>query len=304
MSSFETVAALAAVQHGVVERCQLDRAGLSPRRIRTLCEHGVIRRVARGIYVVAGAAPSWEQDLTVAVRSAGELAVAGHRSASGLWYLDRFRRRHIEVAVEAPAPRRRPGVVLHETTRLPSRDRTVVDGIPVTTPTRTLIDMGRFVGVARLGAMVDDAVRRDLTTYEDLHTRFSELAGRGRDGISTIREVLESRPGGAVVPDSPLESEARRLLIAAGLPEPVLHHRVDCGEIAYVLDLAWPELFVALECDGFRFHRTPDQLDWDDRRRNALGLRGWLVLHATWARVRDDPVALVAEVRRALQTRP
>ena len=192
---------------------------------------------------------------------------------------------------------------MHQTTRLPARDRTVLDGIPVTTPTRTLIDVGRFVTAARLGAMVDDAVRRDLTSYEDLHRRFAELAGRGRWGIATMREVLDRRPCGATVPDSQFELDVRELLTAAGLPEPVLHHRVDAGEIAYVLDLAWPEARVALECDGFRFHRTPDQLEWDDRRRDALGLRGWLVLHTTWRRHREDPGGLVAEVRDALTSR-
>lgn len=303
MPVFDRVAGVAATHHGVVTYDQLRALGATERAVRTWCAQGVLRRAARGIYVVARAPPSWLQEVAVAVRSGGPLALAGARCAAGLWRFDRFRRRHVEVVVEAPAPRRRPGLHVIQTTRLPARDRTVLHGIAVTTPTRTLIDMGRFVGAARLGAMVDDAVRRSLTTYEDLHLRFAELASRGRPGIATMREVLERRPCGAEVPDSQFELDVRDLLVRAGLPEPVLHHRVDCGELAYVLDLAWPNALVALECDGFRFHRTPDQLEWDDRRRNALGLRGWLVLHTTWWRHRDDPIGLVGEVRHALARR-
>jgi hypothetical protein len=303
VSFFDRVAATAATQHGAVTRAQILAAGATARRLRTLQQQGVVSRAARGIYVLAGAPPTWEQDVIVAALASSPSAVASHRTAAALWHLDRFRRRHVEVSTEGPAPRRPTGAVVHESTLLPARDRTAVSGIPVTSPTRTLIDMGRFVGTARLGAMVDDAVRRELTSYEALQLRFAELAGRGRDGIATIREVLEDRPGGATVPDSPLEDAARATLAAAGLPAPVLHHRVRCDEIEYVLDLAWTDHLVALECDGFRFHRTPDDLDWDDRRRTELGLRGWLVLHTTWNHLRDEPSRLVRDVRTALEQR-
>ena len=151
--------------------------------------------------------------------------------------------------------------------------------------------------------MVDDAVRRDLTSYEELHRRFTELARPGRPGIARMREVLASRPGGEPVPGSPFELTVRDLLVAAGIPAPVLQHPVDCGEVTYLLDLAWPEPRVAVECDGFRFHRTPDQLDWDDRRNSELALRGWLVHHVTWRQLRRDPHDVVARARTALRSR-
>jgi very-short-patch-repair endonuclease len=193
------------------------------------------------------------------------------------------------------------GARVHESDDLPNRDRTVLEGIPVSTPARTILDVARYVSASRLGAMLDDAVRRDLTTYHDVQQRFAELAARGRNGIATARQVLSTRPDGAAVPDSPLEEDARTLLRRAGVPEPVLHFRVDCDELTYVLDLAWPEQLVALECDGFRFHRTPAQLDWDDRRRTALALRGWLVLHTTRTSLLTQPDRLVRDVTAALR---
>ena len=95
----------------------------------------------------------------------------------------------------------------------------------------------------------------------------------------------------------------RDRLVVAGLPSPVLQHLVDCGATTYLLDLAWPEPRVAVECDGFRFHRTPDQLEWDDRRQSELALRGWLVLRVTWRQFHHDPYDLIARVRAALTGR-
>ncbi|MHB1139665.1 MAG: endonuclease domain-containing protein [Microthrixaceae bacterium] len=169
--------------------------------------------------------------------------------------------------------------------------------------TRTLIDMGRYVGVRRLGKMIDDAVVRNLTSYEEVGQRAAELSRPGRNGIVTVREAMSTRPGGTPPPGSPLEVDVRDLLRRHGLPDPVPQWRVDCGEITYQLDLAWPDSLVAVECDGFRFHRTPEQLDWDDRRRTELSLRGWMVLHATWNGARNEPERLVDDARRALRSR-
>lgn len=163
--------------------------------------------------------------------------------------------------------------------------------------------MGRYVSPTRLGSMIDDAVRRGLTSYEDLHARHAALARPGRNGIRTVAEALADRPVGAPVPGSPFEVLVRRLLVSAGLPEPVAQHPVPCDGITYLLDLAWPRVLVAVECDGFRFHRTPEQLEWDDRRRTELSRRGWLVHHVTWRQYRRAPDELVAEVRSSLRRR-
>ena len=226
--------------------------------------------------------------------------MGSHRCAAGLWRLDDFRRGAIDIV--SPRWTRHGGdhANVHETSDLPGRDRGNVEGIAVTSPTRTLIDMGRFVGAHRLGAMLDDAVRRGLTSYEATHERFRELARSGRNGIRTMRRVLEERPGGAPAPGSDFETKVRRLLVGAGFQAPALQHPVVCGEYRFLLDLAWPDRMLAVECEGFRFHRTPDQLAWDEFRRNQLTLRNWTVLAYTWIRVRDDPDGVIAEVRQAL----
>lgn len=303
MSVFGPISCLAARQHGTVTRQQLAELAYSDSQVRALLSSGVLVRVAPGVYLIAGSVPNWRRDLRVALHRAGPGAVVSHRSAAALWELDRFRPGHLDLV--APWARARTGtdVTIHRSTDLPARDITAVDGLPITTPTRTLLDMGRFVPAARLGSMMDDAVRRNLTSFEALHSRLAELSRPGRKGLSPARSALADRPGGSTPAGSPFETRVRRLLISAGIPEPVLQHRVCCGEITYPLDLAWPELLVAVECDGFRFHRTPDQLEWDDRRRTALGRLGWLLHHVTWRQYRDDPENLVREVRWSLSLR-
>lgn len=303
MAFFGDIAALAARQHGTITRAQALALGGSDRRLETLVRNGVLERELPGIYVIAGTAPTWRRRLAVALHAGGPLALIAHRAAAGLWRLDRFRSGHVEAV--APHRQARTGgrVTIHRTLDLPERDRTVIHGFPVTAVTRTLVDMGNYVGAVRLGRMIDDAVVRGLTTYDDVGLRAGELARSGRSGIVTVREAMASRPGGSPPPGSPLEVEVRDLLLQNGVRSPVLQWPVECGAITYSLDLAWPDLRVAVECDGFRFHRTPEQLDWDDRRRTELSLRGWVVIHTTWNQQRVEPLRIVTDVRRALAAR-
>jgi predicted transcriptional regulator of viral defense system len=174
---FDEVARVAAQRHGVITRSQLRACGCSERGIRTLTANGVLERRERGVYVVAGSPPTWRQRVLVACSAGGPLALAGHRCASSLWGFDRYRAGTVELTAPYQSARMRPGLLVHRSTELPARDRTVLDGIPVTSPARTLIDVGRYMTPIRLGAMVDDAVRRDLTSYRSSMSASSRWPG-------------------------------------------------------------------------------------------------------------------------------
>lgn len=300
MPVFDEVAAIATTQHGCVRSEDLRGLGLTRAQIRTMERSGFLIRRDLGVFTVVGSPSTWRQDVMAEVLIAGPQAVASGRTAAALWQLDRFRPGAIDVLSGRWMRRRSGDARRHETVDLRGIDRGMVDHIPVTAPTRTLIDMGRYVGAHRLGNMLDDAVRRDLTSYEEVHHRFGELARSGRNGITTMRAVLEDRPCGAPPPGSPFEVEVRNLLVGAGIVPPVLQHPVRCGELRFLLDLAWPDQLVAVECEGFQFHRTPSQLAWDEMRRNRLQLKGWTVLAYARVRVRTEPFDVIAEVRNAL----
>src|SRR4051794_23160785 len=126
---------LAESQHGVVTRRQASALGtlLTPPRWEA-CSSRVMR--------AAGSPRTDRQRLMAAVLDGGAGAVASHSAAAWLWRVPGFGLRTIDVT--RPRRRsRRPSTlaVLHEPRLLPEHHCTVVDGIPVTTPERTLCDI-------------------------------------------------------------------------------------------------------------------------------------------------------------------
>ena len=93
------------------------------------------------------------------------------------------------------------------------------------------------------------------------------------------------------------------LLAEEGLPEPVLHHRVVAsGRFVAEVDLAYPDLKIAIELDG-AVHLDPTVRERDLAKQNALLLEGWIVLRFTWDRFRRRPDLFIAEIRAALAAR-
>jgi very-short-patch-repair endonuclease len=98
-----------------------------------------------------------------------------------------------------------------------------------------------------------------------------------------------------------MESVLRWLLHDAGLPPPVLQHKVfdPAGRYLGRGDLVWPELRVLVEFDG-DVHRERDVFVKDLRRQNGLVSEGWTILRYSSADVRGRREEVVAEIRRAL----
>jgi very-short-patch-repair endonuclease len=153
-------------------------------------------------------------------------------------------------------------------------DVTVVDAIPVTTPARTLIDLATCVDRDALEEALDDALRRRLVSLPKLRWRMKELGAR-----KVLTRLVDERAHG--VTESNLEIRVLRALRAAGLPKPVIQHRIG----RYRVDLAYPDARIAIECDGYQFHSGRHAFDSDRARRNVLTAMKWTVLHATWTDV-------------------
>ena len=96
--------------------------------------------------------------------------------------------------------------------------------------------------------------------------------------------------------ESPPESRLRLLLARAGLPAvPQFVVRDADGRFVARVDLAYPELCLAVEYDG-AWHAEDGQFARDRQRLNRLVAAGWVVLHVTAADLRR-PDQLVARVR-------
>src|ERR671914_767712 len=135
---------LAGRQHGVVSREQLLALGLGEDAIDRMIRAGRLIRLHRSVYAVGHRNGSRQTAWMAAVLAGGEEAALGHRPAGALWGLCRSEGRP-EVIV--PAQRRpRRGIVFHRA-ELPEEERTVLDGIPVTTVPRTILDLATILDV-------------------------------------------------------------------------------------------------------------------------------------------------------------
>jgi very-short-patch-repair endonuclease len=184
---------------------------------------------------------------------------------------------------------------------LPSIDITIVDGIPVTTPARTLIDLAAKESPRIVEEALDDALRRGLVSRVRLRWRIDELGRRGRPGIDVIRSLVAARTPGTSVPQSVFETRLLRLLREAGLPAPALQHEVKtAGRLLAVVDFAFPDLRLAVEADGYRWHSGRASWEHDRARRNALTSAGWKVVHVTWNDLNHRAPETVAGIKAAI----
>jgi very-short-patch-repair endonuclease len=197
---------------------------------------------------------------------------------------------------------RPPAVILHRVSELPSVDVTVLDGIPVTTAARTLIDLAAVVDRDLLEEALDDALSRKLFSLRRLRWRMVAVGGSGRAGLPTLRSLVDARQGASAVPQSRFETRVLRLLKSAKLPVPVVQHEVRLPDGASrFLDFAYPDAWVAIEADSVRWHSGRAAWERDLERRNALTSMGWLVLHVTWQELTHRPQMVVNRVQAALR---
>jgi hypothetical protein len=291
--------------HGIFTTFEARAAGVTGDALTRLCRAGIIERLHPTVYRVAGTPITWRQRVAGAVRSTPG-SLASHRCAAALWGLRGFERAPVELLVERWHRRHRAlsGVIVHETIHLTDTDRSTVAGIPTTSVARTLIDAAGVAPERRVGDALDHALRRDPTLAPIVAARHLELASPGRRGSASMARILARRGLGAEPIDSALERTILDAIVDSGLPAPVLQHAVDLGLTTVFLDLSWPEVLLALECDGYEFHGDRSSFDWDRRRRRLLAGQGWCVLEATWADRRGEALhELLEQVRQQLVLR-
>lgn len=296
------VSRLASRRHGVLTTNELLALGCTRHQIRAALERGELIRRHTHVFRVAAAPPTWEQRLLIATHAGGPGTLASHRSAARLWALDGSTTGRPEVVTPRHLRSCAPHVGrIHESTDLHLAEPTERNHIPCTGIARTLVDLGAVVPIERVQQAVDDAIRRQLCTWDDLLHTLTIHSRRGRRGVGPLRAVLDASYG-AKVPDSRFNRLVERLLVASGLPAPAIEHEVRTphGLLIARVDLAYPDQRVAIELDGKRDHLTSRAFEHDRQRQNRLELFGWLVLRYTWRQYLDSPTRLVAEVQSAL----
>lgn len=274
---------LAVQQFGVVTMQQLVALGMSVRQIERLLGKDLLIPMHRGVYRASAVAPSFRQRLLAACLAGG--AVASHRGAAAMWGL-----RGVAPVVEVTvAGRRRPeleGVVAHSSARLGDDDLARQGAIPLTRIGRTLLDLGA-VSPCLVEPALEDAIHRGLVTLSSVGATLERVGVHGRSGTAVLRALVEERAPGRQPTESPLEDALVRLLRRHGLPEPSRQYPVRVpGGSAVRLDLAYPDLKLAIEADGRIWHSGRSDFERDRWRGNVLASLGWTTLRFGWNDVR------------------
>lgn len=299
---------LATKQFGVIRRNDALDAGLSNRQVRGRLDGGLWSAHSKDVFLVAGMPATAEQALLAAA-----WAVAGWGSHTSAGWRHGLQEKppelpHVSTRFDQCRELHGEQMVIHRPSVLGPADRTIRRGIPVTTVERTLLDLGAVLEVDDVRTCLERALRLRLTHIDRLVARFLRLGGQGRAGSAAARAVLREVDQDMAVLESDLESLLLRVLMDAGLPLPDLQYSVRVGDHRYRLDMAYPDLKIAIEADGFAVHGERSAFENDRRRQNDLVLAGWQVLRFTWRQICREPEQVVAAIRlvldRATRHRP
>jgi very-short-patch-repair endonuclease len=298
-SAPETLLARAAdEQYGVFTTQQALEAGLTRPQLKRRVLLGNVVAVDYGVYRSATTPSSWNQRL-IAACLAGP-AVASHRSAANLWALPGETKELVEVTALRHRRRHSSDVVWHESRYLSPRDVTSVDGIPVTRPVRTFVDLGVVLDPDALEEAFHEGVRRNLLDVEAVWRRCEEL-GEHRRGAGNVRAVLLRQAAEQRPHESVLETKFAHLVRRAGLPRPASQYEVSTrGQFVARVDFAYPDSRLAIEIDGDRWHSGRTARQRDNTRQNRLVAAGWVPLRFSWSDINDRSAFVVEQLRAAL----
>jgi hypothetical protein len=238
-----------------------------------------------------------------AVLACGPRVVLSHRSAAQVWGLLEPVDGPVEVTVVgSDAGRWRPKIDAHRIRELQRIDVRRRQGLPITAPALTVIDVAATASIRRAELALDRALTHQLvsrTAVCDATDRH-----RTRPGVRLVRALLESdRPSSVTV--SPPEERLRALCRRGGLPEPEVN--VPIGDPfsrdpvqRYRPDLMWRKQRVAVEYHSFDYHGGRRAFYADDRRHEDLRRAGWVVVYVTWDDLENEPERVLVAIAMAL----
>ena len=290
------MARLAQRQHGVVARRQLLELGMSGRAIERRLQRAQLHEVFRGVYVFGARRISRKGRWIAAVVVSDERAVLSHRSAGRLWRLLPPADEWIDVTNPPGRVVRRKGIVSHES-EIWDDERTVVDGIPATSPFRTVFDLAAVLDMRGLERAWHE------TEVQGLRDRVSlpMLLGRypGRRGSRNLRALLEEpEPVGFTRND--FEEAFVALVDAYDLRRPRMNGTLAMRGRFFEIDALWEDERVAVELDSRSVHATNKNFESDKQRDRILLAEGWRTVRVTWRQLKDEPDEVAADLWKAL----
>ncbi len=286
---------ISAAQGGVITRRQLRDSTCSDRTISRMIQRGALQRITRGgVYLVGGtpwsaAARTWAGVLMTD-------GVLGFTSAAVLWGMEVEAPPFVQVIVPTSRRPRPPDWVRVHRSFVPSSEVVRRDGLPVTSRARTAIDLIGHLPRRDAIRFADRALQRSWVTRNQLERRLVDESFK--PGNRNLRTVLHASSAAAA---SEAERRLHQLLRRARLVGWAANHPVrDGSRVVAVIDVAFEQLRLAIEVDGWAFHSDVDRFRRDRQRQNDLVALGWTVLRFTWADLSERPDYVIAQIRHAL----
>jgi very-short-patch-repair endonuclease len=232
-------------------------------------------------------------------------AIASHRSAAELWGLVPPSG-YVEVSVTPDRqPRLRPPAILHRIKDLHPDLAVERNGLRLTDPVRTVIDLGLVLPTWGVHQALSRGITTKLLNVRQVDLLREALGRQGRNGTGVIQKVLEERLLTMGTEESMLE---RRFMdLARRFDLPAVTHQYElwhAGRFIARIDSCYPDRKLAIEVDGFEFHSSPDAFQRDRERQNRLVALGWTVLRFTWHDVVHRPAYVAKEIADAINRLP
>jgi very-short-patch-repair endonuclease len=271
-----------------MSQSQLKDLGIGRGVINNRLRTAKWQRVRPGVYRVAGAPATWEQEVVSAVLWAGAGAVASGRAAAALQGFESFERGGaIEVSTTKSPKAPDASIVVHRVERFGTADVSIVNCIPLASPARTIVDLAADCDEQELERALDSALRQRLVTLTRMRWQLQQ-AGRKR-GIRLLARMVAQRQKFGV-PQSELERDFLRLVKFSRLEMPFSQYPIaGVGKV----DFAYPNERLAIETDGYEWHFDRGTFQ-DDRARDQEAQRlGWVVLRFTKDHIRERPDYLI-----------
>jgi very-short-patch-repair endonuclease len=264
----EAIAELAERQYGKVSRAQLLQLGLGEKAIEYRVAKGWLRPDYRGVYSLGHRPHSREGRWMAAVLYGGDGAVLSFWSAATLGRM----RSGTGPRTHVTTPRKRrsgPTITFHQA-QLPEDEVTEDQGIPCTTPARTLLDLAPLLPSPVLARLIELAPKCEGACLADLLDRYPR-----RPGAPKLRAVLGR---GTPMTRSDLEALVFDAIERAGLPKPQVNAVVE----GYEVDFVWREHGVIAELDTYVTHGSRSAFERDrERDRRLAAVAGWGVIRLT-----------------------
>lgn len=284
------LAAVANGQLGIVTRRQAHSVGGSDDQLRCRVKSGTLVPIGRQTFQLPGAELTALAELRALLLDIGGEAWASGPTAAALHGFDGFRlAAPFDVTVLRGRNIARVGHRVHTTIELDLINRTAVGEISALSGARTLIDLARTASTDQLVVGLDSGLRDGRFSEDLLHRRICALASKGRYGIPKLLDAIHTFEHGRCG-HSWLERRFLELVTGAGLPRPDTQQVLTRARDRVVrVDFRFPDTNVVVEVLGFRYHRTPQQIDRDTHRMNALLGAGFHPYQFTYASVVEHP---------------